>query len=285
MTESETTTTTAIGGFLGHQDLPIHAISWKTADPKAAVIIFHGYGDHSARYARSAAVLNQAGIDVYGMDFQGHGRSGGRRGYIHAFNDWVYDAKTLINAISDRHPDRPIFLLGHSLGGLVIVNALASPKISEKVNGAVLLSPTVAVEGTPPQALIGALEAAAMLLPNLPAGEVDPQKVSMDPEAVVDYASDPFVLHKKIGLRAGIQLIRGAQFALKLAKDVTTPVLVMFATQDELALPEGSQALFAALNSEDKEIAEFSDSAHELLNDLETHAVLGQVVTWIDERI
>ncbi|MGB3674607.1 MAG: lysophospholipase [Candidatus Nanopelagicales bacterium] len=278
------TTTTQISGFLGHQELPIHTIAWTVSNPTANVILLHGYGDHSARYGAVAHKLNGAGFSVYSMDFQGHGRSGGGRGYIHSFNDFVFDAKTLIETLRTRDSRTPLFLMGHSIGGLVIVNALASPQLAEHVAGAVVLSPTVAVEGTPPDLVVQALEAAAAVLPNIPAGHVDPGKVSTDPVTVAEYETDPFVLHKKIGLRAGVQLIRGAQFALKLAGDVATPVLVLSGTRDELALPAGTQELYDRLASPDKTLTKYPDSSHELLNDVDAAQVVTQIQSWIAER-
>ncbi|MFA7267402.1 MAG: alpha/beta fold hydrolase, partial [Candidatus Nanopelagicales bacterium] len=130
------TTSTLIGGFIGRQELPIHTIAWTVEQPKACVVLFHGYGDHSARYVKVAQNLNAVGISVYGMDFQGHGRSGGGRGYIHSFNDFVYDAKTVIESVSASQPKVPLFVLGHSIGGLVIVNALAAPQLAAQVSGA-----------------------------------------------------------------------------------------------------------------------------------------------------
>lgn len=275
---------TVIGGFYGHRELPIHTIDWPTPDAKATVIVFHGFGDHSARYEGFARALNDVGVSACSYDFQGHGRSGGGRGYIQHFNDLVFDAKTVIGRAAADNPGRPLFLVGHSLGSLVALSALASPQIAAQVSGAVLMSSPVVVPGSPPEALLPALEAVSILLPMVPTGGVDPNKTSDVQAAVTAYEADPFVLHKSIGLRAGLQILKGAQTALKLASSVSVPTLVLSGARDEIAIPTGSQALYEALGGADNEVVVFPESSHELLNASEQGEVTGRIIGWIERH-
>ena len=284
MTTKKVATTLGIDGFTGHNELPIHTISWTVPKADATVIVFHGFGDHSARYDKFARTLNADGLDVHSYDFQGHGRSGGRWCYIQDFNDLAYDAKTMINAVKDQNPSRPLFLIGHSLGSLVIANVLASKKIAEKVSGAILMSPTIEVAGAPSEPALSALVAASPILSKVPTGTIDAEKVSADPDVVAALIADPFAYHRTIGLRTSLQLVRGGQIARKLARDIKTPALVLYGANDQLSLPSGSKAFYEELKSDDKTLVEFPDASHELFNDPATPEVIATITSWIQEH-
>ncbi len=284
MTGPKGETSLEIGGFTGFCELPIHTISWTIPNATSSVIIFHGYGDHSARYDKLARSLNSDGVDVFSYDYQGHGRSGGRWGYIQDFNDLVYDAKSVVTDVSTRRQDKPLFLLGHSVGSLLIANLLVNRKIAGRVAGAVMMSPTIETPGAPPDLAVSAMSAASSFIGQVPLSSIDPDKVSLDPNAVAALKADPFALHRPIGLRTSVQLIRGGRMTLKLASDITAPSMVLYGALDGLSLPAGSEAFYEAISSEDKVLVKYPESGHELFNDPATPEVVAGITEWLHER-
>src|SRR5260370_14501545 len=90
------------------------------SNPLGVVVIVHGYGEHIRRYRSTAAELAACGFAVFGSDLRGHGRSGGRRAYIRRFDEYTADVvATITEARARTRDDLPLFLLGHSLRGLV----------------------------------------------------------------------------------------------------------------------------------------------------------------------
>ncbi len=271
----------SIGQFTGHSGGPIHTATWAVADAKANVIILHGFAEHSARYDALAGELNNANLTVHAFDFASHGRSGGTPGDIRDFNDLVYDAQTFIRTTSSSSPNQPIFLVSHSVGSLVAVDALAAGKVAALVRGAVLLSPLVEVPERPPEVVTWALRAASSLVPKLRTTAVNPSLVTSDTTTVAEYAADPYVFHDKIGLRTATELLRGGRLALKVAPDVKVPTLLMYGSGDQLSVPTTMRKLSDALGSSDKTVREFPDMGHELLSEPVREQVVSQMIEWI----
>lgn len=100
--------------------LKLYVKEWPVENPKAAVVLVHGYGEHIGRYEYVAAALNRAGYTVSGADHRLHGRSEGfPRAYVTEIDQLVDDLKLVWDKAKAKHPDKPTFMLGHSMGGLV----------------------------------------------------------------------------------------------------------------------------------------------------------------------
>ena len=158
--------------------------SHAAAEEKARMVIVHGLGEHSGRYLALADHLADMGFSLWIPDLRGHGRSGGDRGHVDAFDDYLSDVREILDrARSDKPPGIPLFLLGHSMGGLVSI--LAALQFQDQIDGLVLSSPAVGVAVPLPAVKKAAARLLARLLPRLGIkNELDPQTVSRDPDTV-----------------------------------------------------------------------------------------------------
>jgi acylglycerol lipase len=117
---------------------------WKPVkqEPKALLFLCHGYAMESSITMNSAATrLANAGFAVYGMDYEGHGKSEGLNGYISNFDDLVDDVSNHYSTICEREENKGKmrFLLGESMGGAVVL--LLARKKPDFWDGAVLVAP------------------------------------------------------------------------------------------------------------------------------------------------
>ena len=113
--------------------------------PKGCIIITHGLGEHSECYQRLVEGLASLNMNIHGWDLRGHGRSEGKRGVIYDFLNFCEDLKIFLKYIQDQHPISPIFLLGHSMGGLICNRTLLSLDQPLKIDGLILSSPLCAL--------------------------------------------------------------------------------------------------------------------------------------------
>ncbi|MGH7750036.1 MAG: alpha/beta fold hydrolase, partial [Candidatus Dormibacteria bacterium] len=142
------------GRFTGVGDVEIFWQAWLPADPRAVVVIAHGAGEHSGRYAHVARRLVDAGYAVYALDHRGHGRSQGRRAVVDRMDRVVADVRTLVSLAGSQQPGRPVFLLGHSMGGTIAIAFAA--RHQDELAGLALSGPVAVLEAASPALRIAA---------------------------------------------------------------------------------------------------------------------------------
>jgi alpha-beta hydrolase superfamily lysophospholipase len=257
--------------------------SWEPADPKAVVVIAHGLAEHSGRYAHVAKHLNEAGYAVAAGDHCGHGRSEGVKGNIERMVHLLDDLDAVLKAAVARHLGLPVFLLGHSLGGLIALDYLIS-RGDEHVDGLVLSAPAVDPSiGTRTEKLLARLLSG--ILPNLALTTLDSKAVSRDPDVVAAYESDPFNYLGKVRVRTGAESLASvSRVAANLAK-VTVPVLVLQGSEDRLVKPIGAELVRDRVSSKDVTHKSYQGLYHEIFNEPEQDEVLADVVRWLDAHL
>src|SRR3989338_796591 len=112
------------GYFQGSGGLKLFFRAHRVNNPKAIFILVHGLAEHSARYEKFSDFFTQQNFSVYSYDLRGHGLSSGRRGHILNFNEYLLDLKKFHALVKNDENNRDIFLLGHSLGGLIVLRYL-----------------------------------------------------------------------------------------------------------------------------------------------------------------
>ena len=264
-------------------------------DPRAVLVLCHGFGEHSGRYARMVDFLLARGISVANYDLRGHGSAPGTR-YRVAVEEHIEDNLAVRDAVAEwsrsaegNGADKlPRLLMGHSMGGLVAgESALRRPW---DLKGLVLSSPGLIVGEDSPAALKAVAPVVARLLPFLPVEKLDANDISRVPEYVDDYNSDPLVLHGGVpALSAGTLLAGGAKL-IERSRGLRVPTLVVNGSGDTITSPKGARR-FAVLAGSDHDprpeviYREFEGGRHELFNDLcadEAYEVLGD---WLDTRL
>jgi len=177
--------------------LSLYWQSWLPEEPRAILLFVHGLGEHSARYAHVASYFNDHGFGAYGLDYRAHGRSPGKRVHVDRFDQYLMDVGTIHTHMRRTHSGLPIFLVGHSQGGLIVLSyAMNYPR---DLPGVVVSSPFLGIHSSVQPNVVEKVVAPILswvlpkvLLPN----KVDATFISHDPEVVRAYQADPMVSHQ-----------------------------------------------------------------------------------------
>ncbi len=272
-------------GFLkGVRDARIYYQCWlPKGEPKAVLLIVHGVAEHSGRYMNVVNHFVPLGYAVYGIDHLGHGKSDGTRVYVERFADYTATLKRYFDMVRDWQPERPIFLVGHSMGGLI--GALYLLDHQAELTGAVLSAPAVKVAGgiSPAVIFIGKVLSAA--LPKFGVMGLETDGVSRDPAVVKAYRNDPLVCTGKMTARWGAEFLKAMQRITAEAGRITLPLLILQGGADKLVDPDGARMLYAAVSSIDKTIKIYDGFYHEVFNEPEHDQVLRDVEAWLEAHL
>ncbi|MGR6964585.1 alpha/beta hydrolase [Geodermatophilus sp. URMC 61] len=254
--------------------------SWTVEDPVGAVVLVHGAHEHGGRYRYVAARLAAAGYTSHAVDHPGHGRSPGRRGNIGSMAAAVDGVAELVRFAGGQHPGVPVFVYGHSLGGLIALQYLTGTP-DARVTGAVISAPALdtstanAVQRTLAPLL-------SRFLPDLGVLQLDATAVSRDPEVVRDYRTDPLNHNGRMVARTGAELMTAALAMPRRLPSLTMPLLVLHGTADRLVPPAASEVVRAHAGSPDLTVRTYGGLFHEPHNEPEKDDVLTDVVAWLD---
>jgi acylglycerol lipase len=272
------------GSFTGVRDASIYYQCWlPEGEPKAVLLIVHGLAEHSGRYMNVVHHFVPLGYGVYGIDHLGHGKSDGKRVYVQRFEDYTDTLKIYFDMVRQWQPDLPIFLVGHSMGGLI--GALYLLDHQAELTGAVLSGPCVKVPDnvSPATVLMGRL--LSVLLPQVGLLGLEAEGVCRDPAVVEAYVSDPLVHTGKTTARLAAELLKAMERITAEAARITLPLLLVQGSADKLVDPDGAQMLYDTVGSGDKEIEVYDGFYHEVFNEYEHSRVLGDIETWLEAHL
>ena len=246
----------------------------------AAVVVVHGINEHGGRYAKLAEELNRHGYAVYAIDLRGFGRSDGDRALVRTFDEYVDDVELLLERVSARQPGKPVFLLGHSMGGAIV--ALLGITRAPRVRGLILSAPAVLVAGGVFPVLRRLASLASMVWPTLRLTRLGCRFISRDPAVVEAFRNDPLVFHGRFPVRTGAEILCAAKRIQTHADRLTLPLLVLHGTGDLVADPRGSRLLVARAGSSDKTLRLYTGLYHEVLSEPEREQVVTDLLAWLD---
>lgn len=270
------TFTASDGENLAVQDWPLE----EEVTPRGVVMLVHGLGEHAGRYDALARTLNEWGFLVRGYDHYGHGQSGGVRGGLPHTHRLLDDLADLVETMRNRHPDLPLVLLGHSLGGLVAAGFVARGIL--EVDGLVLSSPALALRLNPVQKMLMAV--VPRVAPNLTVRNgIDPDGLTHDPEVVAAYRADPLV-HDRISGRLAAFMAEESALVRSCAPRWRVPTLLLYANDDRLVDPAGSGAFAGQAPAEVVSAHCFDGLYHEVLNEVQSQPVFSALRQWLDAR-
>lgn len=253
------------------------------AGVRAVLVVVHGLGEHGDRYEYVARHLTGLGYAVCASDLPGHGRSDGVRSHIRRFAEFANSLHAHVELVRERYSGMRMFLLGHSMGGLVALDYLLGHQ--DGWAGAMLSGPAVRpVPGTP-IALVRIGQALAVLAPRVRIFGLDPEKVCRDPVVVAAYRSDPMVFHGMVTARLAGELLRSMRRVTGEVGRISLPLLLMQGGADRIVDPEGAVLLYHAFGSEDKTLKIYEGLYHEILNEPERMLVWHDMETWMEERM
>ena len=248
--------------------------------PRGIVLLVHGLGEHAGRYDPLARALNEWGFAVRGYDQYGHGESTGIRGALPYPNRLLDDLADLVESARVRHPGLPLILLGHSLGGLVAASFVARTLLA--VDALVLSSPALAARLNPVQKMLMAI--VPRIAPNLTVSNgLQPEYLSHDPQVVQAYRKDPLVHDRVSGRLARFIADEGALVRSRAAA-WKMPTLLMYAGDDHLVDPAGSEVFASAAPSQLVTARRFDGLYHEIFNESACEPVYACLRQWLDGR-
>jgi len=262
----------------------LHRRAWlPETTARAALLLVHGLGEHSGRYGHVADVFTANGYAVHAVDHVGHGRSEGTRGHADAFDQYVDGVDALLAHVRERHPDRPLFLVGHSMGGLIAAHYLLCNQSA--FAGCVLSGPLIRSDAEPPRLVLGINRLVAAIAPKIGMLALDATAVSRDPAVVERYTSDPLVHHGKVSARLVHELFVAMAGAIDRAADITLPLLILHGGADRLTSLSGSELLHERVGSQDKTLTVFPGLYHEIFNEPERDRILAEAHAWIEAHM
>lgn len=253
--------------------------AWLPERPEHVLAVVHGYAEHSGRYEALARWFGERGFAVHAYDQRGHGRSSGRRGHAESFEVLLDDLDAFLEHVREAHPELPLTLLGHSLGGLVALAFLAErrPRLASAVASGPALAIGESVSGVR-RAVARALGRVAPRLA-LPSG-LDARGISRDPQVVEAYLADPLVFRTTTS-RLAVALFDGAARTAAAAGAVEVPLLLVHGEADPLCPVEASRRFHAELRAPGSALRVYPELYHEVFNEPERETVLEDVRAWV----
>lgn len=247
--------------------------------PKAMLAMVHGYADHGARYAHVMGALAEHGIGSVVIDLRGHGKAEGTRGYCDRFSEYHDDVRELRRLTEQRAKGSPLFLFGHSFGGLVVTSSVLEQQSPWK--GLVLSAPLFGLALEVPKLKILAGKIASRLVPKLglPSG-LTGKDMTSDEAKAREYDTDPLAF-KDARARWFTESSKTQDYVLANAKKLTLPLYVTMGTKDPIVSMPTAKKFFDAAGSADKTWAPREGLRHEVVNEPSWKDVVEPIAKWI----
>lgn len=267
--------------------MALHEWHWPAASARGVVVLVHGAAEHCGRYDHVAKHLNAAGFGMLGYDLPGLGQSPGRRGHVDSFEEYLQVVDHVLTRAVDLYPELPVFLYGHSMGGLITVRWLQtrSAMTQQPVSGVVLTSPCLdlALHISP------MLHKTAMMLERVwptmsQSGGIPAKHVSRDAEVVAKYGTDPLMV-PKVTIKWYLELYRSMEAARADKAVFAVPTLILQGGDDKIVSAAATRDFAERLEAPVKQYHEFRGFYHEVHNEPERLEVLQMVSSFLDHVV
>ena len=272
------------GNFVTPDALTIYHQAWlPDGDPKAVVILLHGLAEHSGRYAHVAKALTDAGYAVHALDHRGHGKSDGKRTYVKSYAEYQRDILQFRRLVELQHPDLPLFVLGHSMGGNLALGHVLDHQAG--VRGMALSAPALAPGTSLSPTKIKLAKLLGKMAPGLRPEKLSADAVSRDPEVVAAYVADPLVFNGRVTAGAAAALLGSMESFPARYTELRLPILLQHGTADALVDIAGTRQLEAGAANAKVTTHYYDGLYHEVFNEPEQAAVLADTVAWLDAAL
>jgi alpha-beta hydrolase superfamily lysophospholipase len=267
--------------FIGSGGLNIFFRSWRPEAPRGVVVIVHGFNAHSGQYGWVADQLTARGLAVYALDLRGRGKSDGERYYVEKFSDYTDDVATLVTMAKTREPGLPVFVLGHSAGG--VVSCVYALEHQQELAG--LICESFAFKVPAPDFALAVLKGLSHVVPHAHVLALKNNDFSRDPEVVKAMDDDPLIANESEPTQTVAQMVLADARLEREFSLIELPVLILHGTADKATKPSGSQFFYDNAGSADKTLKFYEGHFHDLLHDLDKEVVMGDIQEWIGQRL
>jgi len=266
----------------GADGLRIFVRSWRPeTSARGVVVIVPGFNAHSGYYAWAARQLTASGLAVYASDLRGRGKSDGERFYVEKFADWVSDVGTAMALARSREPGLPVFLLGHSAGG--VVACVYTLEHQAELAGFICESFAFQVPG--PDFALAVFKGLSHVAPHATILRLKNECFSRDPKAVQAMNEDPLIADEVQPTQTLAEMVRADERLKDEFPRITLPLLILHGTEDKVTRPSGSQRFYERAGSLDKVIKLYEGHFHDLLADVDKELVIADIKNWIAARL
>jgi alpha-beta hydrolase superfamily lysophospholipase len=223
------------------------------------------------------------GYAVYSLDQIGHGRSAGERVLVRDFSDFTITLKKYLDLIDIWQPETPIFLIGHSMGGLIVPSYLVD--YQDELSGAIISAPFVKIPDYLNALTVIGGRILSLIFPKAGLVGVDAEGVSKDPAVVEAYENDPLVYRGKTSARLGAEMLKEMDRLKRHGSRINLPILTLQGKEDRLVDPSGASYLNYLVGSKDKVLKEYNGLHHEIFNEPEREMVFKDVEVWLEAHL
>lgn len=268
--------------FKGVADFNIFFRSWRpSGTPRGVVVIVHGFNSHSGQYLWVAEQLLARNLAVYALDLRGRGRSDGERFYIDKFQNYVTDVASFVQLAKSREPGLPVFVLGHSAGGVVS----CTYALDHQAEIAGLICESFAFQVPAPDFALAVLKGLSHVAPHAHVLKLKNEDFSRDPKVVESMNADPLIAHETQPTQTVAEMVRADERLKKEFTLIKLPLLILHGTADKATKASGSQLFHQQAGSTDKTLKLYEGHYHDLLNDLGKDTVIADILSWLEARL
>jgi len=262
----------------GAGGLKIFTRSWKPEGKARGVIVLsHGFNSHSGYYLWAAEQLLASGLAIYALDYRGRGKSDGERYYVDKFSEYQGDLDLTVKLARSREPGLPVFILGHSAGGVIACNYV----LDNQADIAGLICESFAYQVPAPDFALSVLKGLSHLAPHAHVLKLKKEDFSRDPKVVKALLDDPLLADEVQPTKTVAEMVRADERLKRDFKLFTLPLLIIHGTRDTVTRPEGSKEFYANAGSKDKTLKLYEGYFHDPLSDIGKEAVMADIRSWI----
>ena len=266
----------------GTGGLKIHLRTWRPdATPRGVVVIVPGFNSHGGYYTWVAEQLLRSNLGVYAVDLRGRGASEGERFYVEKFSDYVSDVGSCIALAKSENPGLPVFLLGHSAGG--VVACMYTLERGAELAG--LICESFAHQVPAPDFALAVLKGLSHVAPHAHVLKLKNEDFSRDPKVVAAMNADPLIAGETQPTQTVAEMVRADERLKEEFGRIELPVLILHGTADKATKPSGSQLFYDRAGSKDKTLKLYEGHYHDLLNDVGKELVMADIQAWLDARL
>ncbi len=251
-------------------------------DPKAAVVMVHGMGEHSLKYDYMAEMFYDKGFAFFSYDQRGHGRSDGKRAFINKYADLLDDLRQFTDIAKVESLCEDLYLLGLSVGGLT--SLIFSIQYGDRIRGVIASAPALHFVRPPSGIEASLAPLLAFLFPTLTTSNRVPFEYLTHDMAVIEAQKADKLSLRIVSFRMYVEMTKMMRYAFDNASRIKVPVLLLHGTGDKVVDAKATKEFYDKVNTGDKDIRLYDELYHELLRETNRREIIGDIIDWVSKR-